>query len=487
MSAGLLRRPIGRTLALVAGLGACPALAGDKPATPEGAENLQAFFSRILPVAHADGPPFVTVKPEGADYLVSANLSALNSLAKAVGAAASYDLATLAYKLTEQDDGNWRVVQDSFPKVVSHSNDVTSTVEIANYRQRFLIDPKLAWWLSGSASADKGVVTMHAPMVDEVFDFGAAKGDYSTTVNANGTVSSAVKEEIGDVGLKISAVEKGKPPANISARLDKVAFNLGVDGLKSRKAFDLWALLAVHRDDLAQHEAELKELLREIAAPDLKLVEGGEASKALIASPYGAIALSFLKAAIGVANAGPQSAIDAAVTAEGLSLPIGLAPPGAADLTPSKIDVAATLKGIDIAAAANEAIADLHVGRPGPVISDEDSAKIATALLSPGPLQLEFAPSHIVAPALDADFQGAIRYAIGRTSGSMTIRMRNFDKTMAAIKGLGPDIERQAIPAVAMAKGLARTDSDGSLSWVVELGEDRSIKVNGIPLGKAPQ
>ena len=38
-----------------------------------------------------------------------------------------------------------------------------------------------------------------------------------------------------------------------------------------------------------------------------------------------------------------------------------------------------------------------------------------------------------------------------------------------------------------MAKGLAKTESDGALSWLIEVGDDRSIKVNGIPLGKAPE
>jgi hypothetical protein len=39
---------------------------------------------------------------------------------------------------------------------------------------------------------------------------------------------------------------------------------------------------------------------------------------------------------------------------------------------------------------------------------------------------------------------------------------------------------------LALAKTLAKTDSDGALTWVAEYGVDGSIKVNGLPLGKAP-
>ena len=487
MSASLIRRRGARVLLLLGtAVSASPALAGDMPATPQGAQTLQALFDRFLPPAAAGGPALVTVTPEVHDYLVSTDLSAFNGLIKASGAAAFYEPATLAYKLFEQDDGKWRVVQDSLPRIVSHAGEATSTVEIDNFKQTVLIDPALAWWLGGSASADKGVLTLRAPKVDETFEFGAVKGDYATTVKPDGSVSSTLKDEIDDVAFKLSAAGEDAKAVNGSGRLDKAAFHLGVDGLKTRRLFDLMSLLSAHRADLASHETELKGLLKELAAPGLKFAEGGEASKVMIASPYGATAMASFKLAVGVANEGPQSAIDAAISAEGLSLPVALMPPGAADLTPSKIDLAATFKGIDIAAAANEAIADMRLTGSGPAISDADSSKVAAALLSAGPMRIELAPSHVVAPAIDADVQGEIRYAVGKPSGAMTIRMRNFDKTMAAIKALGPDIAAKSIPVVAMAKGLAKTESDGSLSWVVEIGGDRSIKVNGVPLGKTP-
>ena len=147
-----------------------------------------------------------------------------------------------------------------------------------------------------------------------------------------------------------------------------------------------------------------------------------------------------------------------------------------------------SVKGIDISAAAGQAIDALHLGRPGrPAISDEDTAKVAASLLGAGPLRIEFAPSHVAAPAIDADVQGEIRYASGKTSGAATVRMRGFDKTMNAVRGLGPDIALKSLPVIAMAKGLANTESDGSLSWLIEVAEDRSIKVNGLPLGKTPK
>src|SRR6516162_8595247 len=112
MSASYSRRRIARLSLAGILLAAAPAVAGDRPATPEGAQNLQALLARYLPARPAGEPALATVKPDGSDYLVSVDLGALNGVVKAAGGATSYDPAILTYRLTEQDDGKWRLVQD---------------------------------------------------------------------------------------------------------------------------------------------------------------------------------------------------------------------------------------------------------------------------------------------------------------------------------------------------------------------------------------
>ena len=463
-----------------------PALAGDKPATPEGADALKALIAKYLPAAQAGATPFVTVTAEGSHYLISADLSALNALLKEAGV--SYDPAAIVYQAIEQDDGNWRVAMDALPKIAFHSEEANGAIELTNFRSAALINPTIAWLLSGSASADKGAIQIQNQKLNQTIDFGPVQETITTIVAGDGSVSTQVKEEVAELGLKAVGSGENDSPINFSGRAEKALITFGVDGFKSRKAFDLWGLVAAHpeRADLAAHEAEFKGLLKGLAAPGLKLEEGIEAQKTVVTASLGAIALANVKYQLGAANAGPQSAINLSVSADGLSLPVGLLPPNAGALTPSKIDVAATLKGIDITAAANEWISDLSLQGDGPVLSDENADKVEAAFLSAGPVQIQFAPSHVVAPALDGDFAGVIRLDHNKPTGAITVHMREFDKTMAAVKGLGPDIAAKAMPGLALAKGLAKSESDGSLSWLVELDAERSIKINGIPFGKAP-
>ena len=366
-----------------AALSAFPALAADRPATPEGADLLRALIAKYFPTAQAGASPLVTVTPQGVNYLISADLSVLNEILKQTGA--SYEPATIVYQAIEQDDGNWRLLMDSLPRIVFHSEEGNGSLELTNFRSTALISPAIAWLLGGSASMDKGALQIRTAKVDEAVEFGPVQESVMTTVS-DGSVSTQVKEDISDISFKATGVGKNDAPVNVSGRADKALIDIGVDGFKSRKAFDLWGLLASHpaRADLAAHEAELKGLLRELAAPGLKFTEGIEAQKTLVTSSIGATTLADAKYQLGAANAGPQSSVSLNVSAEGLSLPVGLLPAGAGDLTPSKIDLAATLDGVDLSAAANEWISDLSLQGDGPVISDQDEDKVQAALLSAG-------------------------------------------------------------------------------------------------------
>jgi hypothetical protein len=156
------------------------------------------------------------------------------------------------------------------------------------------------------------------------------------------------------------------------------------------------------------------------------------------------------------------------------------------DLTPTSVDVGFKASGFDVAAASAEAIADMHLAGDAPPISAEDNAKVWAKLIGAGPVIVDVPPSRLLAPQLDLSIQGQVRYQGAKPSGTFTVHMRNFDKTMAALKGLGPEAEKKMIPFLAMAKGMAKVEGDGTLTWVGELGADGMMKVNGLPLGKAP-
>jgi len=227
------RRRFAPALFAAAALWAFPALAGDKPATTEGAEALRALIAKYLPTAQAGATPLVTVKPDGSHYLVSADLSALNTLLAETGV--SYDPAVIVYQAVEQDDGNWRVSMDSLPRIGFHSKDATGAIELTNFRSSALISPAIAWLLSGSANVDKGTFQVENPKITQTIDFGPVQETIATNVGGDGSVSTQLKEEIAELGVKAVGGGDNETPINFSGRAEKALISLGVDGFKSRK------------------------------------------------------------------------------------------------------------------------------------------------------------------------------------------------------------------------------------------------------------
>jgi hypothetical protein len=470
--------------------------AKDLPATPEGAEKLNAFFATYLGKPAAGAPTTLVVTPEGSDYAVSLDLAALMAPFSAAGL--SYDSATFKYKLVEQDDGAWRVENSGFPPILAHMKDGESTISIAGYKGQFVIDPAIAWWRSGSGSADKvnvktHVTSVHGAGVDETIDTGALQVTASSQATSEGSVSSVMRESIADLVAAFSvtpgAAEAGPDakPVNIVAHFDKAIFDATLDGLRSRAALDLWAFLVAHpsRSDLAANEAALKTLLTNALASQLKLDENIALQRIAVQIPQGAVAMDAAKIGFGGAT-GAAGAFEEHFSVDGLALPPGLVPPMYRDLVPTSVDVGFKASGFDFAAASAEAIADMHLAGDAEPISGEDRAKVWAKLIGAGPVLVDVPPSRLVAPQLDIAFEGQVRYQGAKPSGSFTAHMRNFEKTQAALKGLGPEAEKKVVPFLAMAKGLAKTESDGALTWVGELGADGMMKVNGLPLGKAP-
>ena len=219
---------------------------------------------------------------------------------------------------------------DSLTKIGFHSKDATGVIEFTNFRSAALISPAIAWLLSGSANMDRGTFQVQDPKITQTIDFGPVQETISTNVAGDGSVSTQVKEEIAELGIKAAGAGDGeihlqsilaagrKRRSSISASTASKAARHSTSG----------ACLAAHpaRPDLAAHEAELKGLLKEIAAPGLKLDEGIEAQKTVITASLGAFALGDFKYQLGAANAGPQSAINLTVSADGLSLPVGTFP-----------------------------------------------------------------------------------------------------------------------------------------------------------------
>jgi hypothetical protein len=265
--------------------------------------------------------------------------------------------------------------------------------------------------------------------------------------------------------------------------------DLQLDGWKTKPLLDLKAFTVAHpqRADLAANADAFKALLAPLVASQPSIAENFSASAISIDAPQGKIGIGKASGTVGVSAKGAASEFEERIAVSGLDLPESVAPAMFRDLIPTAFDIGVKVSGFDVNAAAKEMVADMRLDGAGPLLAKDDNDKVQAKLLGAGPLVIDIPPSTVVAPQINIAFDGRIEYKMGsKPTGKITVHMRDFDKTVSALKGLGPDAEQKYIPMFAMAKGLAKTETDGALSWVGEIGSDGTMKVNGLALGKAP-
>jgi hypothetical protein len=459
------------------------AWAADLPASPEGAQKLLSFFA----VYFGKQAP-VTVTPANPGYAVSFDLAALTAPLKTQGF--SYDPALLKYRLVEQDDGGWRVEQTEIPPLTAHTKDGTSSIAFTGVKTVTVFDPAIAWWRSVTGAADKMSVEAHAPGVDETFEFDTMQMSGTGKASSDGLASAVLHQTFAGTKATIVAANKSDSdakPTTINAHSDAAAVDIALDGFKSHALLDLWSFVVAHptRPEMAANEAALKTLLAAALSSPIKVDETFSLNKLAIDTPQGPVTIETAKVGGGGAG-GAVGAFEERFAADGLSLPATLVPAPFRDFAPTSVAFGFRASGFDVAGAAAEAIADIHLAGDGPEISADDQAKIRAKLIGPDGIVVDIPLSHILAPLLDLTFEGHVVYKASKPTGTLTVHMKNFDKTQAALKALGPDAAKQIGPMLAMAKGLAKNDPDGSLVWVGELGPDGIMKVNGLPLGKSP-
>jgi hypothetical protein len=499
VSMKIIGRPHGpalrTTLLAAVAVGAMPlsAFARDLPPTPEGAEKLSAIFATYLGKPASGAPSPVSVTVEGAHYAVALDLAGLTAPLKQ--ADFSMDAATLTWALTEQDDGTWHVTSDSLPPLSIRVKEDTIVYHFTGYKADGIFDPALTMFKSGQQSLDRLEAKVHGPKIDEAIVIGALHVKQTATPAANGATSIAAHEELADMSVDVSGTPDGakegddSKPIQATIKLPAALADVNIDGAPLRKALDLWAFVAAHpsRPEIAADEATFKDLLRALLPADFKVFEKAEAKQVVVEAPQGPFGVAGARFRIGVSSApGPRSALEYSIAMDGLTTPAGLLPPAMSDLTPTAVNLDLKAAGFDLNAGFEEAINDMHFAGDGPIIAEADRQQIFAKMKGTAPITIELSPSHVVAPQIDLTLEGVLHLEGARPTGILKVRIGNFDKTLAAIKALGPAATPQVLGGLALAKTLGKSETDGALTWVAEYGADGSMKVNGLPLGKAP-
>jgi hypothetical protein len=468
------------------------AWAADVAPTPEGAQNLVSALNAYT------GQGATTATPDGDHYAVTIDFT--KALAPLASAGLTVESPPAKLNLTEQSDGLWRVAMIDYPPLTFHFEGGDMSLAIDGYKFDGLYDPQIAAFSDGRLSADKVSSRSHRQEADQANEYGplnaTMKGQAGDASEYSGTVHEDIKNYKMTIVPKTSGdAASAKPPANaveakppVNVQFGAGALDVALENVRMHQMLDLWRFMVAHpsRPDLAANEDALKNLLRALLPVADKIDESGAAQDFVIDTVKGAIKFGGVKLHLIADKVPSKDQVEFHFAVDKFAPPPNTAPPEIQGLVPTAIDLAVKISGVDYGAAAEEAIDDLHLAGEGPVISDIDRPKISGKLLSGGTIDITILPTHIVAQQLDLALEGAVQVTGNKPSGKITITAKNFDGTVAAIKGAGALATPEMLAGLTMAKGLGKAGADGATVWVVEYAIDGAIKLNGLPLGKAP-
>jgi hypothetical protein len=473
---------------------ALPAQAADRPADDAGVKTIADFLAAYT---GKTALPALKITKEAASYLVSLDLAAMNPLLKPLGF--SYDPAVMQFRAFQQDDGAWRIELADMPPISGHmappalkgAGQFDMRLEMTNLKHATLIDPKLNWIASVHGGADKVSLVQRGPGMEERLGFGAIKADVETRRGASGLVTT-LSEPFGSMNFTMDvdpkAVGGAAKPVRASAQAEGGEISATLADFEPGPLLDAWRFAVAHpeRADVARDFDALKRVVTALVGDSFTVAEKGKLAKLDITTQFGATSIEGAEFGFGAVNGGVDTGFSERFAARAIKLPEALVPAAFAPILPTSFDIGFKASGFDIAAAAQEWLADAKLDGDGPVMSEADQRKVTQKLVGGRPIVVDILPSHIAGPSLNIAFQGRVTIEMSHPVGAVTITVRDFDKTVEAVQGLDPASAQELAPAVVAAKALGKPGPDGSLVWICVLGHDRVIKVNGMPLGAAP-
>jgi hypothetical protein len=328
-----------------------------------------------------------------------------------------------------------------------------------------------------------------------VLEFSGLKVDGKTTSESSGLVTT-VHEPLQAMNFQMDVDSKGVDPAthgprkpvHVSGDGSGAQIDITLAQFQPQPLLDAWRFLVGHpeRADVARDFDKLKTVLTALAADRLKLDEQISLAKLNVVTEGGPIAVEGFTVGVGGANMGASTGFYERFAAHDIKLPGELAPPMYAPYIPSSFHFGFKATGFDIEAATQEWLADAKPDGDGAMLSKEDQDKVTQKLVGGRPILFEIEPSRLVGPNADLAFEGKFTIDNGERTGTLKITLRDFAKLEASLQTLPPQLAQQVTPALAMVKGLATAEPDGSLVWICSVGHDHMIKVNGLPISKAP-
>ncbi|MEZ5911782.1 MAG: hypothetical protein R3D84_05745 [Paracoccaceae bacterium] len=252
--------------------------------------------------------------------------------------------------------------------------------------------------------------------------------------------------------------------------------------LRTAELLNLWAWFVAHPS-----QAEIKgdfEAMKNAIAAALplwdKIAMTGELQKVTVDTTFGSGAAESLEIELELSGLVAEGLFREKIAVTGLALPAEVFPPWVPPLLPADVSIDVAVDGFDLAAPARILLDELTPdSKPDP--SQEE--RLLKALLPDGAVRITLAPGGAERSDHAVNWEGTMTAGPGLLPvGSGVLVVRGMDAILTALNAAPADVSQGAVPALLMARGLAKPEDGDRLVWQFESDGQGKVTVNGLDL-----
>lgn len=344
-------------------------------------------------------------------------------------------------------------------------------------------DPAIRLFRSGMGHASGGTVTMDDGKQKLEASFGPLDFTQSSTANPDKTTDLASGGTIA--GFKETITGPDTPPVTFT--VDKLKADATIKGVKVNEIKELIGFVMDHakEKDLKVEDKKALALLARKALPLLSSIdENVVMDNIIIAAPGVGVKVQNVTYGFGMNGLTDNSNFRLAfgfTNPEVTGIPQVLA---YGDLIPKDFRMNIEIPNLNFASAANAFFDQADFDKPEPLTKEQSDA-IGKLFLKDGRVDVDVpelsARSNLYDISVSGKFSSFVEEKPVKATAEFDVTARNIDGTIKGIQELAqrvPDLNTASF-GLMMAKGMAKTDPDGTSHWKVEVSDDGVVKING--------
>ncbi|MCA0434506.1 MAG: hypothetical protein LCH46_14740 [Proteobacteria bacterium] len=450
-------------------------------------------------------PGVVDVKPSGDDYIITLDPAPYLAKVKAPNFSAKIDAVVLTAR--PKGDGQWDVSQTgpyNFNVAFDGQNSIDGKIAANEWKGVF--DEGVASFLTSDFSlknivitqilSESGMKTTSVSTIESWSGSSTGKPRADGAIDATGTNTLGPTTVVSTMEPPPGTAPGSMPPLDYTATAAGGDTTSTVTGFRSKAILDLvaWFVARPSQELIVRDQAQLKEKIA-AALPLWEELDSNGAYKTVnIKTALGDFSMATVGGGVAMSGVTEAGKLREAINFSGLTIPPGLVPPWSSDLVPHTFKLDFTVSGVNMKAPVDVMLAEADFAKDPP-LSPESQLKLLPAFAPNGTMNVNFTGGEITSATNSISYDGDLLVNFtGIPTGKFNIRMKGMEETIAKVQvgaTAADQMAQQAMGTLVAAKGLAKTEADGSLLWVVEILPDSKILINGVDpmsmMGGAPQ